>query len=301
MGDTQPTDRVMAMLAPVRDASRTFVTPAPAERERFAAWTEQAAKGTSVPAGVPAPFVVRPVTDDGGVFAVLESRATEGGGAYLFRRARPAPPVEGAGDGGGNREMIVEVPHSFADRFTLPIGLSLFRGARARALLTNTVHRYRGAGCAEDVERCAADMAHTDASYFHAAHEGVMRAHPGACVVALHGFDGAPEDPDAIVSAAGTAGPAEYATGILRGAFPGRRFALFPSEVNRLGGTTGTQAQQLREAGGCMLHIELGGAFRSELMNDRALRKRLAEALAAAIRQSPASVEGSPPAKSPVR
>ncbi len=40
--------------------------------------------------------------------------------------------------------LIVEAPHTFFDRGTLPVALAIFEAQRARALILNTSHRYGG-------------------------------------------------------------------------------------------------------------------------------------------------------------
>ncbi len=260
----------------VRDPHAAFVAPSPWQRDAFAAWATAAVVAPSLESvpSPPAPFVIRAVPAQRDVIAVTESGSTVGGGAYLLRvGAAPA--------------VVVEVPHSFADRFTLPIGVALFDGLHGRALLVNTVHRYRGAGSAREDEVRPSDMAHTQESYFHAFHVGAVQALPGVVVIAVHGFSATATDPDVIVSNGRTTLSAASVAQALRAHFPDYRVGLFPTEIDRLGGTQGVQAKHLREVGGGMLHLELSGRLREDLRADGALRKRFAEAVAEGLGVAP--------------
>ncbi len=171
--------------------------------------------------------------------------------------------------------VFVAVPHSFWDTHTLPIGSALFRGLHARALLVNTVHRYRGAGCpvldADDEgprDPCISDMAHAPESAFQAVHEGLCTGDPADLTIAVHGFNRTPHDPGVILSAAGTTanlGPLSRALTSLYGT---ERVRSFPKEIKRLGGTTSVQARFLRRTGGRMLHVELSRQLRDTLQAD---------------------------------
>lgn len=176
------------------------------------------------------------------------------------------------------RPYVIEVPHSFADLDTLPLGLALFRALKATALLVNGTQRR--VGCAEGAEPCPADVAHAPTSYFHGAHLGLTRSRPELLPVAVHGFDASSErDPMLILSAAGTLTEtvriAEALTATLRplSDFPVKRY---PEEIDRLGGTTCIQAQAQREMAGRMLHMELSRALRERLRKDSALARQVA-------------------------
>lgn len=279
------TDRVWALLQAKRDPALAYVEPASEARARMETWVAASVAEPWMADPPPGPFRLERVTPTGDVVAVFEAEANRGGGVYLLRRGPGSSSLgsASASQAPPRTSLVVEVPHSFADRHTLPVGLAVFRSARARALLVNSVHRFRGAGCADGDEACASDMARSTTSYFHAVHSALMQALPRTCVVAIHGFEEQAGEPDAIVSAAGTRAPVPRVLTALRGVAPHRRWALFPTEVARLGGTRGAQAQQVQAADGCMVHIELGAAFRAELMNDLALRKRLGEALASSL------------------
>lgn len=263
------TEDEAALFSDVRDSHATFVVPTPGQREAFAAWVSLAASapGAGEPTSPPAPFAVMPWHARSGVSTVTESGLTEGGGAYLLRAA-PARP------------FVVEVPHSFADRFTLPIGVALFDALRAKAMLVNTVHRYRGAGSALDDAVRPSDMAHTTESYFHAFHLGVVQAVPGVVVVAVHGFAAQPTDPDVVVSNARTVLDVASVARTLGAKLPDYRVALYPTDIDRFGGTQGAQAKQLRAVGAGMLHLELSGRLREDLRADADLRARFAAAVA---------------------
>jgi hypothetical protein len=77
----------------------------------------------------------------GRVFWVLREQPEQrrGAGAYVLR---PGPPLEGA------PEIVLQAPHAYFDRGTGNLAAALFLGeagrGRARALFTNTAHRYKG-------------------------------------------------------------------------------------------------------------------------------------------------------------
>jgi hypothetical protein len=200
---------------------------------------------------------------------LTEDEERRGDGIYFIRRG-PARPV------------LVEVPHSFFDLQTLPVGRALFDALEARALLVNTVHRYRGAGFEPETvppEGSPADVAHAPDSAFHAVHEGLIDAVPEAVVLAVHGFAPEPGDPDVIISAAGTEGDARACRDALDAAFEPWSVGLYGADVERLGGKTGAQARHLRERRGRMIHIELSRPVRKHLASHSKGRRAFARAL----------------------
>lgn len=179
------------------------------------------------------------------------------------------------------RPYIIEVPHSFADLDTLPLGLSLFRTLKATALIVNGTQRR--VGCSDGQEPCPADVAHAPSSYFHGAHLALTHAMPQLVPIAVHGFEVDSErDPLLILSAAGTNTEtqriADALTAVLRplADVPVKRF---PEEIDRLGGTTCVQAQAQREASGRMLHLEFSRSLRESLRKDSALARQVGLAL----------------------
>jgi hypothetical protein len=97
-------------------------------------------------------------------------------------------------------DLIVETPHSFFDANTLGEGVVVFERSGARALLSSGTHRCASdsfSGCAGSTPVCAltstedfriSDMAHTETSFFHAAHVALSEGLPETTVVQLHMF-----------------------------------------------------------------------------------------------------------------
>ena len=128
---------------------------------------------------------------------LLWSAPSGSGGAALALRTHPSA-----------LDLIIETPHSFFDLGTLAEGLSVFQNTNARALLSSGTHR-----CASDISSpCSgqtlvctlfsserfriSDMAHTDTSFFHAAHLAIADGLPETTILQLHMF----LDPGASVS-----------------------------------------------------------------------------------------------------
>ncbi len=250
-----------------------YEVPAPEQLARLRAFSASFARGAGE--SPPAPFTLVRVDGRSGLVALRSGEL--GAGVYALRTR----------DAAG---VFVAVPHSFWDTHTLPIGRALFEALHARALLVNTVHRYRGAGCPlpdtdDDGQRepCASDVAHAPASAFQAVHEGLCTAYPAALTVAVHGFTRKEHDPDVILSAAGTKadlGPLRRTLSTLYGA---ERVRSFPQEIKRLGGMTSVQARFLRRTGGPMLHIELSRQLRDLLQANAAALAKFARAVTEAL------------------
>ncbi len=218
---------------------------------------------------IPEGFELTPLQDSGRIVGLSERRENRmGGGAYVFRLDGATP-------------VILEVPHSFSDLDTLPLGLGAFLQLRARALLVDTVHRWRGAQCdkeEESDEPCASDMAHAKDTLFQGVHEGLTAGDPHATVVSIHGFAETENDPDVIVSAAGTRARArDVAVAFER--VLSLRTAVYPEEIQRLGGMSGVQARHVRKHNGRMIHLELSRSFRLRARQDEHVIEKFSEAL----------------------
>jgi hypothetical protein len=194
---------------------------------------------------------------------------------------------------GEARPMAVEVPHSFFDESTLPIGLALFEVAHARALLVNTVHRYRSlagkepddAAAGDDAATTAnSDVAHAERSFFLSAHEAFVYAFPKGIAVQIHGFrDNKADGIDAILSAANTRATLEPMAARLREHL-GLKVALYPRDTHQLGGTKNAQAQLSRRSHQPLVHLELSQTLRQRLVRDKSLMHRFAAAIASETR-----------------
>ena len=220
---------------------------------------------TGAPHQAPRGFEARVLSR--GLFAVGAGRRAFGHGLYFLRRTPRA-------------EVVVEVPHSCFDRHTRAIGLALFEYLQARALLINTVHRYRAAGCdrAGLIQGCASDLARRDDSVFHAVHRGLVEGRR-CWVVAIHGFRRF-DDTQVIVSAAGTRADPSCFADHLRRWRPDLSVVVYGVDARRLGGTTGAQARHLRRIGGRMIHLELSEDLRRSLARQVSARRGFVAALA---------------------
>ena len=126
---------------------------------------------------------------------------------------------------------IVGAPHVYFDSKTLPEARVIFERTQARMLIVSGLHR-----CAEttpspcdgtssvcgqaDAPFRRSDMAHTEESYFHAAHLAAIDGWPEARVLSVHGMSDAgislsdgsddPSDADALVARLATALAASF-------------------------------------------------------------------------------------------
>lgn len=128
---------------------------------------------------------------------LLWSAPPSSGGAALALRTHPSV-----------RDVIIETPHSFFDLGTLGEGLTVFQTTNARAFLASGTHRCASdthSACSGQTQVCTlfssedfriSDMAHTDTSFFHAAHLAIADGLPETTILQLHMF----LDPGASVS-----------------------------------------------------------------------------------------------------
>lgn len=257
--------------------SAAYVAPTPAESDLYRSWVGHLS--TSLLDGrlptreAPSGFIGR-VLEGGRVWLLSEvSGQNRGAGALALRVSADAP-------------IVVEVPHSFFDEGTLPIGMAVFEELRGLALLVNSVHR-GGAGPEEQrLERARSgtsesDVAHQPSSFFHQAHLELGRAWPKAHVVQLHGFrDEKVPSAKIVVSAAGTGAAAAPLARALNEAFGVGTARLYPEEVDQLGGTQNAQAEANREENRGFIHLELAASLRTQLTRQKTLQERFAQALA---------------------
>jgi len=256
------------------DGSVGYRDPGPWERAVQGAWFTAVFAAASRPEAV---VPLLPLARLGGLRAgIAEDRGRpvvlvtdlpgrrQGAGAYVVRLG----PV--------GTEAFVQVPHSWSDLGTLPIGRALFRAVDARVLGVNTVHR-RGRAGEEATVRGDADVAHRVESTFQTATVAWLRAGRGGALVQVHGFADERVPFDAVVSA----GPPADGTGrppwwlerfgsALAAALPGARIAVFPPDGERLAGLANVQAQAAVTQGARFLHLELGASLRQQLREETA-------------------------------
>jgi len=259
-------------------ASPKYLAPTSAESDRYRAWVGHLSTSileATLPRESPPDGFTGRLLDAGRIWLLAEPGGrNRGAGAVALRVAAEA-------------SLVVEVPHSFFDEGTLPIGLAVFEELGAIALLVNTVHR-GGAGVDEEerAERARSgssesDVAHQTQSFFHQAHLELGRVWPRAQVVQLHGFrDEKVPTAKIVVSAAGTPAAVAPLAKALNDAFGPATARLYPEEVDQLGGTRNVQAEANRDEGRDFVHLELAASFRSQLVRQKSLRDRFAQALA---------------------
>ena len=186
----------------------------------------------------------------------------EGRGLFAFHRS-----VQG-----GN---VLQMPHSFKDLRTREIGLALFDEGAFRAAAWNTVPRSARGVSAQS----PADMAHQPASYFSAFTRALARGVQPLRVLQLHGFDATRRKGAA---AAIVSNGSRFSDDALRGFArclerrSGYRSAVFPDEINELGGTRNAQAAIVSRRGGlAFIHLEMDRNLRERLVTDAAARAGL--------------------------
>ena len=205
--------------------------------------------GTSVRQGVDS--AERPILI---VAEEVDDEELRGVGLYAVRPGAGAPP-----------DLVVEVPHPRADRWTEELGQQLFTALDAEALFVAGAHRSADDG--------AADVAHEPASTFAAVDRAVVG--PGTVVLQVHGFDESKHEgsEEVVVSSAEpTPAPLVRAleaaledAGIETCVYDGRR-------CRALAGTKNVQAAHARNVGATFIHLELApdlrerGAGRDELV-----------------------------------
>jgi len=183
-----------------------------------------------------------------------------GRGVYAFRCCEEAMPI------------ALQAPHSDSDRHTHEITLSMFADSPCLAAAWNSVHR------------SSLDAAHQPESFLNAFTRALLKSHPQALIVQLHGFaqrkrtTRAAANVDLIVSN-GSRFPQFWvreAAFSLQRQFPHGITAMYPMDVEELGGTTNQQAQIVHTVGtGGFLHLEMSRSLRVMLRDDPDARSDL--------------------------
>lgn len=262
--------RLRRELEELRQGGKTRVAyraPAGDELESYRGWVEshlRLATGAA-PAEAPVPAGFR-LLELGSVAQLLvEEQHQRRGAGVLALRSGPAQP------------WVIEVPHSFFDEGTLEVGLNAFVLSGARALLVNTVHRYRSRASApddgsetsdDDDGGASSDVAHAEASFFLTAHAACVDRLGEVGVVQLHGYaDASAPAADLVLSPAGSRADAVPVARALERAL-GIRVAVYPRDIRKLGGTKNVQARYSSAAGRPFLHVEMSKTLRRQLTTD---------------------------------
>jgi len=285
-----------------------YKPPTSAEELAHATWVREAMAaaiaGKQPPTAAPAGFKL---VDMHGIWVLRELRNQRRGAGALVLRVGAARPV------------LVEAPHTFFDKGTLPIAIAVFEAQQARALMINTAHRnlarWMASGAAKasgepastdkeaelddddggvdeeedegggDDESDAnnpspSDVAHAQSSFFLTAHRAMLGALPNAVTVQIHGFqDDKVPGAGAVLSAACSSGDVAGLAARLRHALGDHQVKIYPSEVQQLGGTQNVEAKASCGARAPFFHVELSRTVRDKLAADAQVRARFARAL----------------------
>jgi len=180
-------------------------------------------------------------------------------------------------------KLAITAPHRGSDRHTGILAASLFEETSARAAAWNSAPRRPTGQC-----QFAIDLARERDHLFSAFAMAFAQAEPDGLMVQLHGFEGARRDTDVAQNAAmilsnGTPNPSERLLNIadcLSLAFAPQQILVYPGDTGELGALTNAQGQLLNEAGfEGFVHIEIAAQLRASLIEDGALRAKLAMCL----------------------
>ncbi|AKT42085.1 hypothetical protein [Chondromyces crocatus] len=250
-----------------------FVPPDPAETRTYGVFIAALVRRVSDPAAPPADtiarevgrlppgFEVKPLLGRGDLLAVVERDDQRRGAGALLLRVGPA------------RRLVVEAPHTFYDGGTLPIGIAAFEGLKARALLINTVHRYAATNHKppgdDEAGGSASDVAHIPMSHFGSAHEALLDVDPRFLTLQLHGFkDESAPGVDMVLSPSRTKLDVAPIAARLREHLTSVEIRTYPTEIDKLGGTTNVQAAVSTRRRATFLHVEMSRSLRSRLEKD---------------------------------
>ena len=158
--------------------------------------------------------------------------------------------------------LLLQAPHSFADKYTRQLARQLFAEGPFLAAGWNTVRRQQ------------VDAAHKQQHTFSLFTCAAVSAFPQIYVVQLHGFstekrETAPGRAADLILSNGSPFPNRgfrQAARQFAEHFPTEQISLYPTQVQELGATTNAQAKLLRQMGSDrFLHLELSEPFRKRL------------------------------------
>lgn len=208
---------------------------------------------------------------EGERFTVLrEEHARRGRGVYVFRTRTVTPPT------------VIETPHGHYDTYTGDISENVFVNSDAFALFLNTVERYA-------LSRSRSDVAHAEASLYHAAHLGLLDAVSDVRVIQPHGYADGGKVPDHIHfvindGRRGVSSSQRAVSTAFSREFGSAAVGVYGEEVFVLGGTTNIQGRALNDEGrGRFIHLEISRTVRRGFMRDDRIRARLLRVLAKII------------------
>ena len=216
----------------------------------------------------PLKFGLRLVDLDGAdVLLIYDQERHRGWGVYAVRE-------------GPSHELLLQAPHSYADRYTgILLERFLLEGA-ARAAAWNTTHRHAGHRVATRTE---ADLAKQHNSMFQCFTRAFAESFRRGAVVQVHGFSRSKRKTRAasavdIIISGGTSEAPAWSPSVqcsLAEVFQSR-VGIYPVDVVELGGTKNAQGKLLRRLGfDNFLHLELSLTVRRRLKEEVDLRRAL--------------------------
>jgi hypothetical protein len=211
-------------------------------------------------------FTFRTVTDKNIVVVQEHPQQRTGRGFYAFRQTDSIP-------------IALQAPHRYKDLYTGQIVRQLMQEGDYLAAAWNTVPRY-GKTKSENF----ADMAHIENTIFQAFGRAFANQYPTGTIIQLHGFAQqyrktvAGKTADLILSGT-TRTPSQRLldTGrCLKSKLTEFVVRIYPNEVTELGGTTNSNAKDLRERGFTQFfHVELSKPLREQLRQNQSVRKHV--------------------------
>jgi hypothetical protein len=285
-----------ALLASVRERKRIYVESTPEElhKTRLAVdllldaikHARPLKRAAHALAAVHLQLVLTELGDAPAVAVIEEPNHRQGRGIFIWRCGAVA------------EERIVQVPHSFFDEGTLPIGRAV-AAASARALFVNSVHRYPGgvppkqaseeedAGEDRSAEAAISDLAHQTESTWQVMTASALDHFSPCVVLQVHGFAdriaAARQETGMVVSASvASAGKqaAEQLATRLGATLNGIRVCLYPRDTRVLGGSRNAQAKLVAaHPPAIFLHLEIARAVRRRLTSDEAFRDAFVSAV----------------------
>ncbi|MEO0460117.1 MAG: hypothetical protein AAF219_04675 [Myxococcota bacterium] len=208
---------------------------------------------------------VTTIEESGESWIALLERGPEfsGTGGYVFRR------------GAVKAEVLIQAPHTFHDLFTAPIAYDVFVETGVRGFFFNTIHRYRHETLQSAAVDHPGDLAHNNASFFHAISTAYLTRRTTAVALQIHGFNNPrlrERGVRAVVSGGipSPTGTSALLTKALREPF-GDGVALYGEKVHSYGATTNSLSRWCAQhAVGQFLHLELDFEAREKFRDEPA-------------------------------
>ncbi len=183
----------------------------------------------------------------GAVYVIVREMtgAFRGGGVYTMRCGDTEP-------------IVIQSPHGYFDLNTAKLGYRVFRRAKARWFMINSLQRYKSREMElRTDEYHPADSPHNPNSLYQAVTLAILDTSPQLTFVQLHGFDASWRDTDAVFSD-GRVEPQIWSNK-LRELWGGHEWKVlvFGRQFKGLGAITNVQGTAINAQGGRFIHIEM--------------------------------------------